>query len=500
MSIATQIEALTENVAALSDARDDIITSINSKGVSATGHGYEDFAYDISQIDQSGSHSPVIAVADTGVISASCGGVTNTHTLSSSDDADFVAGNIKNGVTVFGVTGTHQGAGTYQSKTVTPNAAGQTVYPGSGYDALSSVVINGDADLVAGNVKKDINIFGVTGTFEGGTLEAKSVTPSASQQVITPSAGNYGLSSVTVAGDADLIGSNIRKDVNIFGVTGTYEADSTKDMYVQTDTGVQTGDLLVYSDQLVPSNIKKDIVIFGVTGTYEGFDNSAGSLIVCTCSSNITTVTATYGATTVTCYKSGNVAYVNIPYWYTGIVVLTGYDSSSSIIASRIVQISNINKYEVELSVTFTIYNSGTWASGFESRTWEGVSPTEYSDHIHFNGVYRYSSGPAEHASCTGGTLQIPIPTYGYSKFKITGTPGDGSGYTFWAIGYSSTANEACSYWFWTESSRTEWINFAAHTEVNSSFTEIECNINNGDNIIYLALLNKIDVTKIELV
>lgn len=57
------------------------------------------------------------------------------------------------------------GGNTYQSKTVTPNAAGQTVAPDAGYDALSSVIINADADLIAGNIKSGVNIFGVTGTY-----------------------------------------------------------------------------------------------------------------------------------------------------------------------------------------------------------------------------------------------------------------------------------------------------------------------------------------------
>ena len=54
-----------------------------------------------------------------------------------------------------------------QSKTVTPDAAGFTVSPDTG-KTLSSVVVNGDSDLVATNIKGGVNIFGVTGNLTGG--------------------------------------------------------------------------------------------------------------------------------------------------------------------------------------------------------------------------------------------------------------------------------------------------------------------------------------------
>lgn len=54
-----------------------------------------------------------------------------------------------------------------QSKTVSPSTSQQTVSPDSG-KLLSSVVISGDSDLVAGNIKKGIDIFGVLGTMVEG--------------------------------------------------------------------------------------------------------------------------------------------------------------------------------------------------------------------------------------------------------------------------------------------------------------------------------------------
>ena len=63
--------------------------------------------------------------------------------ISATEQAKIVAGNIKSGVTILGVQGSYSGAAiSSQSKTVTPTKDGFTVQPSTGYDYLSSVVVN----------------------------------------------------------------------------------------------------------------------------------------------------------------------------------------------------------------------------------------------------------------------------------------------------------------------------------------------------------------------
>lgn len=52
-----------------------------------------------------------------------------------------------------------------QEKTVSPTAAGLIVTPDAG-KLLNKVTVNGDSDLVAGNIKKGVDIFGVNGSFD----------------------------------------------------------------------------------------------------------------------------------------------------------------------------------------------------------------------------------------------------------------------------------------------------------------------------------------------
>ena len=151
----------------------------------------------------------------------------NVSAVDASIDSDIVAGNIKSGVNILGVVGTYSGGTpSLQTKSVNPTTSQQVVEPDNGYDGLSAVTVGAvtssiDSNIQAGNIKSGVNILGVNGTYTGGgsNYQQKTVTPSASQQVVSADSGYDALSQVTVNGSSNLVAGNIKKDVEIFGVT-----------------------------------------------------------------------------------------------------------------------------------------------------------------------------------------------------------------------------------------------------------------------------------------
>ena len=217
--------------------------------------------------------------------------------------------------------------------TVTPSTTTQTITPTSGIDGFSNVAVNAvtssiDSNIQAGNIKKDVTILGVTGSFEGGggtpTLESLTVTPSTTTQTITPTSGVDGfdsvhVSAVTASIDNNITAGNIKSGVDILGVQGTVVelAGETRTVSITSTSGntftPSSGKNGITSIKVTPTNqdrtvipsttsqsltvasgysgngtitvnavtsgidsnitagnIKKDVTILGVTGTFEG--------------------------------------------------------------------------------------------------------------------------------------------------------------------------------------------------------------------------------------
>lgn len=85
------------------------------------------------------------------------------------------------------------------------------------------------------------------------TQAGKTVTPSRTQQTAVAS-GRYTTGTVYVAGDSDLVAANIKKGVNIFGVAGTYEGMKVSRHYAREVTRNSNYEITLELDSTLPSN------------------------------------------------------------------------------------------------------------------------------------------------------------------------------------------------------------------------------------------------------
>lgn len=150
-------------------------------------------------------------------------------------DATATASDILSGETAYArgskITGTIP---TRSSSNVT--ASGNTVTVQSGYypsqvsrsistvsQATPSISVSSSGLITASSNQSAGYVSGGTtsDTYQLTTQAGRTITPGTSQQTACAS-GRYTTGNIYVAGDSDLVASNIRSGVNIFGVTGTY--------------------------------------------------------------------------------------------------------------------------------------------------------------------------------------------------------------------------------------------------------------------------------------
>ena len=161
--------------------------------------------------------------------------IASIETGIKTDDATAVAGDILSGKTAYAkdvkITGTIP---TKTQGDLTVNEA--TVTVPSGYynsqvsksvttttQAVPSISINNNGLITAFTTQTAGYVTAGTesATKQLTTKAAATITPSTSNQTIA--AGTYLTGTQTIAGDADLVASNIKKGINIFNVYGSYE-------------------------------------------------------------------------------------------------------------------------------------------------------------------------------------------------------------------------------------------------------------------------------------
>lgn len=196
--------------------------------------------------------------------------------VTSTIDTNIKPENIKNGVTILGITGTLSFS--TETLNVTPSTSLQTFNPTKdGYSQVTvqPVTASIDADIQPGNIIKGINILGVVGTAirsnettrninENGTYRPDSpytgfsevvvnvkakkqplqITPKTTSQTFSTNDEYTGYDPVTVEAvtasiDSDIIATNIRKGINILGVVGTLVESKTQELQV-TANGTYT--------------------------------------------------------------------------------------------------------------------------------------------------------------------------------------------------------------------------------------------------------------------
>lgn len=172
-----------------------------------------------------------------------------------------------------------------QEKRVSPSTAEQSVLPDSGYDGLSKVTVGAMPSgalaepTISGNGVITSKV-GTAGYLSAGAQKTKQL-PTQAGKTVRPTTysqtaaakGVYTTGAVTVEGDANLIASNIKRGISIFGVSGTM--DEGNDIYHLSGTGQITGgDYVLHFDNVFPDYDAYQILFFSVSADSLGGSNA----------------------------------------------------------------------------------------------------------------------------------------------------------------------------------------------------------------------------------
>jgi len=221
-------------------------TAVPSVDLPATGGGTASF------FDVSGTTATASDVA-TGKLFYAADGTLTTGTASGGGGGTITQD--EDGYLTVSESGT--GVSVLQTKSVTPSKTAQTITPDTGFDALASVTIQGDSDLIPGNIKNGVSIFNVAGTYEGegGSVETQQISLG-----------------ILLSEDAYYTDANMIIKTPAMGAMGYYISDtapvgSIVVLYSGNEANTTSGVRLLYEDT------SRGYRIYYVTDQHEGGNN-----------------------------------------------------------------------------------------------------------------------------------------------------------------------------------------------------------------------------------
>lgn len=330
------------------------------------------------------------------------------------------------------------------------------------------------------NIRKNINIFGVEGNLEPDKPDqTKTATPTTSQQVIEPDTG-YELASVTVNAvdssiDANIVAGNIKKDVEILGVTGTYKGSGDVKLFntvneMQNSSGNQDGDLaIVYENSIETLTTESEfqIATFPETVMLPARHSLSTSFGLVSVESSTDVFSAT-GSLTRTSFS----LYISIP----GGVIDIRYTSTNGTTYTRTVfEKLNETVSGNEMNFGTIVKFSGTWNNDISYF----IKPT----HIAFNGLFQYANNVFDYAKTqfdNSSELIYDTTFYG-SNGPVTGSLQNVTDLNISQI-----------------SQRTNIYNMLSELSLDANITSLAYLYNYRNDLIYVPNINTINIINME--